>query len=208
MSLFLIVFLGGILLIAFFAIGSYNSLVTMRQGVRESWSAIETELRRRYDLIPNIVETVKGYASHERETLEGVIKARSSVNINAPPDQQAQAQTALSGALGKLMALSEAYPDLKANQNFMQLQNELNETETRISQARRYYNANVKDLNTACEMFPSAIIAGMFNFKHEPYFGLDDPAAAEPVKISFSSAPAIDAGANLKISQQQPENRQ
>ena len=187
-------------IILIWVIGTYNRLVQLRQNVRESWSAIETELRRRYDLIPNIVETVKGYATHERDTLEAVIAARNSAVTNvSSPEAQAAAQNVLTGALGKLMALSEAYPQLKANENFNQLQNELGETETRISQARRFYNANVREMNTAIETFPSCVIANNTGFKSQPYFGIDDPAAFEPVKVSFGGQPnAQDAGYTIK----------
>lgn len=173
-------------LIVLWAITTYNRLVVVRQNVKESWSAIETELRRRYDLIPNLVETVKGYAGHERETLEAVVQARNTAaSAPANAEQQAVAQTALTGALTRLVALGEAYPDLKANENFNRLQNELSETETRISQARRFYNANVRDINSAIETFPTVLLAGPLGFKAQAYYGLDDPAAAEPVKVSF-----------------------
>ena len=198
-------------IIVLWAIVTYNRLVVIRQNVRESWSAIETELRRRYDLIPNLVETVKGYAGHERETLEAVVHARNvAASAPAVPEQQAAAQTMLTGALTKLVALSEAYPDLKANENFNRLQGELTETETRISQARRFYNANVRDLNSAMETFPTVLIAGPLGFKAQPYYGLDDQAAAEPVKVSFgSSAPAVsmrnDGGSSIDIKKSQSE---
>ncbi len=173
-------------LIVLWVIITYNRLVVIRQNVRESWSAIETELRRRYDLIPNLVETVKGYAGHERETLEAVVQARNSAaSAPATPDQQAAAQSMLTGALTKLVALSEAYPDLKANENFNRLQNELSETETRISQARRFYNANVRELNAAVETFPTVLLSGPLGFKEQAYYGLDDQAAAQPVKVNF-----------------------
>lgn len=164
----------------------YNRLVRLRQNVREAWSAIDTELRRRYDLIPNLVETVKGYATHERETLEAVIAARNAAASNAgPPESQAKAENALTGTLRQLFALSETYPDLKANANFQQLQADLTGTEDRISQARRFYNANVREMNTAVESFPSSLIAGQFGFAPEQYFEMDDPAAREPVKVQF-----------------------
>jgi len=167
-------------------IGTYNRLVRLRQNVRESWSAIDTELRRRYDLIPNLVETVKGYAAHERGTLEAVIAARNAAaSNNGPPAAQAQTENMLSGALRQLFALSEAYPQLKANENFNQLQEQLNETETRISQARRFYNANVREINTAVEMFPSSLIAGMFGFRPEQYFEVEEAAARGPVAVKF-----------------------
>lgn len=185
--------------IAVWMMGTYNQLVMLRQSVRESWSAIETELRRRYDLIPNLVETVKGYAGHEKETLESVIQARNSAAaVSGAPEAQAQAQTALTGALTKLMALSEAYPDLKANQNFNHLQQQLGDTETRISQARRFYNANVRDLNTAVETFPSVLIAGPMGFRPETYFGIDNAEAYEPVKINFGSSKSNNDGIVLK----------
>jgi LemA protein len=175
-------------LIVLWIIVTYNKLVVIRQNVRESWSAIDTELRRRYDLIPNLVETVKGYASHEHDTLEAVVKARNSA-VAAPQavESQVAAQNQLSGALSRLFALSESYPELKANENFNRLQAELTETETRISQARRFYNANVREMNSAVESFPTVLIAPPLGFRAQSYFGLDDPAAAEPVKVSFSS---------------------
>jgi LemA protein len=167
-------------------IALYNKLVRLRQNVQESWSAIETELRRRYDLIPNIVETVKGYATHERETLEKVIAARNAAAANTgSPAEQVQTENQLSGALRQLFALSEAYPDLKANTNFMQLQAQLEETENRLGQARRFYNANVRELNTACETFPSVILANSFGFKKADYFEVEEAAAREPVQVKF-----------------------
>jgi LemA protein len=169
-----------------YGIGTYNGLVRKRQNVRESWSAIDTELRRRYDLIPNLVETVKGYATHERETLENVIKARNAAISNTgTPAQQAESENVLSGALRQIFALSEAYPQLQANASFTDLQAQLNETETRISQARRFYNANVREINTAVESFPSNVFAGMFGFKAEEYFEIEDAAARENVQVKF-----------------------
>lgn len=190
------VLLAIIVLIAFWMIGSYNKLVLLRQNVRESWSAIETELRRRYDLIPNLVETVKGYATHEKGTLEEVIRARNSaISTVGAPDAQAAANNILTGALTKLVALKEAYPELKANENFNQLQKELGDTETRISQARRFYNANVREINSMIESFPTVLIASGFGFKEQNYFGIDNPDAFEPVAVNFEnkieSAPTI-----------------
>jgi len=194
-------------LIAFWMIGTYNQLVKMRQNVRESWAAIDTELRRRYDLIPNLVETVKGYASHEHDTLEDVIKARNSaISSAATPEAQAGAQNLITGALGKLMALSEAYPQLKANENFNQLQQELTDTETRISQARRFYNANVREFNSMTETFPTVLIANSFGFKPQAYFGIEDPAAFEPVAVKFnSSQPQQEAPQTLKLNVEEKE---
>lgn len=180
------VILAILVLAAFWMIASYNRLVLLRQNVKESWSAIETELRRRYDLIPNLVETVKGYATHEKSTLEEVVRARNSaVSSVGMPDAQNAANAVLSGALTKLVALSEAYPDLKANANFNQLQSELGETETRISQARRFYNANVRELNSAVETFPTVLVATSFGFRSQPYFGIEDPDAFNAPSINF-----------------------
>ena len=182
----LIVLLVVVAVIAFMVIGIYNRLVRTRQNVRESWSAIDTELRRRYDLIPNLVETVKGYATHERETLENVIKARNAAISNTgSPAEQAETENMLTGALRQVFALSEAYPQLRANENFNQLQEQLGETETRISQARRFYNANVREMNTAVESFPSSLIASNFGFRPEQYFEIDEPAARGPVAVKF-----------------------
>ncbi len=182
----LIIILVVVALLVFALIAMYNKLVRLRQNVRESWSSIDTELRRRYDLIPNLVETVKGYATHEKSTLDAVIQARNSaMAAPATADAQATAQNGLSGALRQVFALSEAYPELKANTNFLQLQGELGETETRISQARRFYNANVRELNTSVETFPSSLLAGSFGFSHEPYFELDEPAARQAVAVKF-----------------------
>ncbi len=202
---FLIAVIVGAVVLVFLIIAAYNNLVAMRQNVRESWSAIDTELRRRFDLIPNIVETVKGYAGHERDTLEAVIKARNSAVMQGPIEAQVQSQNVLSGALSKLMAVSEAYPDLKANENFNQLQRELGDTETRISQARRFYNANVKEFNTAVESFPNSLIAGTFGFYPQPYFGLDNPDAAEPVSVNFGSLRKEDEGERIKLQSKVPE---
>ncbi len=182
----ILVFLGVLVLIGIFFMASYNKLVRLRQNVRESWSAIDTELRRRYDLIPNLVETVKGYATHEKETLDAVIRARNAAASNTgTPEEQAKSETQLSGALRQVFALSEAYPDLKANTNFNQLQAQLEETENRLGQARRFYNANVREMNTATETFPSVVVANMFGFKLEQYFEIEDEAARGPVQVKF-----------------------
>lgn len=194
------IILGIIVLLAIWMIGSYNHMVMLRQNVRESWSAIETELRRRYDLIPNLVETVKGYATHEKSTLEEVIRARNSaVSTVGMPDAQNAANAALTGALTKLVALSEAYPELKANDNFNQLQRELGETETRISQARRFYNANVRELNAAVESFPTVLVATSFGFRAQPYFGIEDPAAYDAPAINFGGAKQIENSPTITL---------
>jgi LemA protein len=186
MGIWLIVVIVAVVLFGLMAIGIYNRLVRLRQNVRESWSAIDTELRRRYDLIPNLVETVKGYAAHERGTLEAVIAARNAaVANNGPPAEQAKTENVLTGALRQLFALAEAYPQLKANESFNQLQAQLGETEGRISQSRRFYNANVREMNTAVESFPSSVLASSFGFQHEQYFEIDEPAARGPVQVKF-----------------------
>ncbi len=167
-------------------IGTYNGLVRLRQHVRESWSGIDTELRRRYDLIPNLVETVKGYAAHERETLEAVTKARQqAIDSTGSPEAQAFDENLLVGTLKKLFAVSEDYPELKASRNFLELQKELANTEDRIQAARRFYNANVRDINTRVEQFPSSIIANMFSFKKEEFFEVDDAGIRAAPTISL-----------------------
>jgi LemA protein len=181
-----IVILAVIVVLFLIVMGMYNKLVRLRQNVRESWSAIDTELKRRYDLIPNLVETVKGYAKHESSTLEGVIAARNAAASNqGSPAEQAKTENMLTGALRQIFALSEAYPDLKANQEFLQLQAQLEQTEDQIAQARRFYNANVRELNNGVEMFPSSIIAGMFAFKSAEFFEIEDSAQRENVKVQF-----------------------
>ena len=168
-------------------IGMYNSLVSGRNHVRESWSGIDTELKRRYDLIPNLVETVKGYAAHERTVLEQVTEARTrAVASTGSPAAQAKDENALVGSLKQLFAVVERYPDLKASQNFLALQNQLTETEDRIQAARRFYNANVRDYNNRCEMFPTNLMAGMFHFETAEFFEID--AAIE------LAAPTVDLG--------------
>ena len=175
------VVIGVVALVLLYGVGTYNTLVRLRQHVRESWSAIDTELKRRYDLIPNLVETVRGYASHERETLEAVIEARTTaVASTGSPEQQALDENVLVGALRQLFAVVEAYPELKANQTFLRLQNELTVTEDRIQAARRFYNGNVRDLNTRIEVFPSNLIASTFGFRPETFFEIDDAERAVP----------------------------
>jgi len=182
------VVIGVIGFVLLYGVGTYNKLVRLRQHVRESWSAIDTELKRRYDLIPNLVETVKGYASHERETLQAVIDARANaVASTGTPAEQARDENVLVGALRQLFAVVEAYPDLKANRSFLQMQEELTVTEDRIQASRRFYNANVRDLNTRIEVFPSNVIASMFGFRPEPFFEIDDAERAVP-RVSFGAS--------------------
>jgi LemA protein len=160
-----------VLALVLWAVATYNGLIKLRNLVQEAWRQIDVELKRRHDLIGNLVETVKGYAAHERGTLEDVMKARSAAMAPGQgPAQQAASEGMLTQALGRLIAVAEAYPDLKANQNFLALQTELSSTEDRIASARRYYNANVRELNTKVETVPSNFVANMFGIKREEYF--------------------------------------
>ncbi|HEX8550739.1 MAG TPA: LemA family protein [Abditibacteriaceae bacterium] len=182
-SFVLIVVVG---VLGFFVVTLYNRLVKLRQGVRQSWANIDTELRRRADLIPNLVETVKGYASHEKETLENVIRARNAAIAPASSvGQAAQNETALSGALRQIFALSESYPELKADANFRQLQEELSQTETRLAASRQSYNSRVGHYNTAIETVPSSLIANSFGFKPEAFFEIEDPAVRDAPVVRF-----------------------
>ena len=173
-----------VVLLLLYVIVTYNGLVRLRNRIQNAWAQIDVQLRRRYDLIPNLVETVKGYATHEKGTFEAVTQARANA-INAQgPAEQAQAENMISGALKSLFAVSEAYPDLKANQNFLSLQEELSGTEGRISYARQYYNDAVLRMNTKIQSFPSNILAGMFGFREHEYFEADDTSRG-PVSVQF-----------------------
>ncbi|OGN27095.1 MAG: hypothetical protein A2941_00135 [Candidatus Yanofskybacteria bacterium RIFCSPLOWO2_01_FULL_49_17] len=165
-------------------IAVFNGLVRGRNRVKEAWSDIDVQLKRRYDLIPNLVETVKGYAAHEKDVLEKVIRARASAMSATGHEAKGQAENMLTGALKSLFALSEAYPTLKANENFAKLQDELSDTENKIQASRRFYNTNVMDYNTKIEVSPSNIVAGMMNFKKEEFFQMNE-AEREPIKVSF-----------------------
>lgn len=178
------------------AIVTYNALIRGRIRVEEAWADIDVQLKRRYDLIPNLVETVKGYAKHEQETLAQVMEARSkatAINVDASNlgdaamvNALAGAEAGLGGMLGRLMAVAEAYPDLKADKNFIELQESLEDTENKIQAARRFYNGNVRDYNTKIEVVPSNIIAGLFRFEHKEYFELpEESEAREPVQVAF-----------------------
>ena len=185
---FILIILGTFLLAIFWAIGVYNTLVKGRNEVRNAWSQIDVQLKRRYDLIPNLIETVKGYADHEKETLESVTKARQqAIDVSADDVQaQAQAENILSSTLRSLFAVSENYPDLKANENFLKLQEELSSTENRIGFARQFYNDTVMRFNNRTEMFPSNIIAAMFRFTSESFFELDNQVEREVPQVDFS----------------------
>jgi LemA protein len=173
-----------VVLLGIYVIAQYNGLVRLKNRVDGAWAQIDVQLKRRYDLIPNLVETVKGYASHERETLEAVINARNMAVSASGPAEQAQSENVLTGALKNLFALSEAYPDLKANQNFLSLQEELTGTEGRIAYARQYYNDSVLSYNTKIQTFPANIFAGMFNFTPREYFEADDQSRGN-VTVQF-----------------------
>jgi len=181
--LWVIIVVAAVLVVGF--VGLYNSLVQKRVRCREAWSQIDVQLKRRYDLIPNLVETVKGYAAHEKETLERVIQARQQAISAQGVKDQAQAENMLTGALRQLFALSESYPDLKANQNFSQLQEELTSTENRIAFARQHYNDSAALYNTARQKFPNNLVANLFNFQPQDYFELEEPAAREAPKVQF-----------------------
>ncbi len=166
---------------------SYNGFVSLRNRSKEAWADIDVQLKRRYDLIPNLVNAVKGYATHESQAFEKVSQARSAAMQAGTPAQKGEAENALSGTLKSLFAISEAYPELKANTNFLQLQNELSDTENKIQAARRFYNGNVRDLNTKIESFPSNLISLIFHFSKMEFFELDasDSAAKNPVEVKF-----------------------
>jgi LemA protein len=181
--------------LALYVVVTYNNFVKLSQRTKEAWADIDVQLKRRYDLIPNLIETVKGYAAHEKSVLDAVTEARAkatSTHVDASgvtAEQMAAmagAESALGASLGKLIAVAEAYPDLKANQNFAQLQSELADTENKIQAARRFYNGNVRDLKIALESFPSNIIGNTFNFKAEQFFELAEGSTErEPVKVTF-----------------------
>jgi len=181
----LLLFLAIIAVVIFYVIGLYNSLVTLRNRCDNAWAQVDVQLKRRYDLIPNLVETVKGYAKHEREVFEKVTQARNIAIAASSVKDHGAAENMLSGALKSLFAVAEAYPELKANQNFLMLQEELAGTESKIAYARQFYNDIVMKFNTKQQVFPSNIIAGMFQFKTKEYFELEEPAAKEPVKVQF-----------------------
>jgi LemA protein len=182
-------------ILVIYVIYAYNNFIKLIQRTKEAWADIDVQLKRRYDLIPNLIETVKGYATHERETFDAVTTARATAtqthvdptNITAEQiTAMAGAESALTGALGRLLAVAENYPDLKANQNFLELQRELSDTENKIQAARRFYNGNVRDLNIALQSFPSNFIGQTFNFKAEEYFELPEGSEEkEVVKVTF-----------------------
>lgn len=174
-----------VVLLVLWIILSYNGFIKLRNKSQEAFSAMDVILKKRYDLIPNVVETVKGYAKHEKSTLENVIKARNAAVNSNTPEEVIKNDNALSGTLKSLFAVSESYPDLKANANFLELQTQLSKIEDEISSSRRYYNAVVNKLNTKVEMFPSNIIASIFHFTRKPLYEVKDENERENVKVSF-----------------------
>lgn len=180
------IILGILVILVFVLIGMYNSLVRLKIQVDNAWADIDVQLKRRYDLIPNLVETVKGYAAHEKGTLEAVVNARNRAMTATSPADRAQAENMLSGALKSLFALSEAYPQLRAIESFTSLQNSLSQIEDTVQNARRYYNAVVRDLNTKIQQFPTNIFANMLGFKPREFFEVTAPAEREAPKVSFT----------------------
>jgi LemA protein len=181
----LLIIIGVVVLLLLFFIYQYNGLVRLRNRADNAWSQIDVQLKRRHDLIPNLIETVKGYAAHEQGTFQKVVEARNAAVSAQGPQQAAQAENVLTGALRQIFALAEAYPDLKANQNFLALQEELTSTEDRISYSRQFYNDSVLKYDNKLETFPSNTIAGMFSFKPREYFEVQDPADREVPKVQF-----------------------
>ena len=179
-----------LVLVIVLLIGMYNGLVRLKVACDNAWADIDVQLKRRYDLIPNLVETVKGYAGHEKGTLEAVINARNRAMTATNPGDKAEAENMLSGALKSLFALSEAYPQLRAIESFTSLQNSLSQIEDTVQNARRYYNAVVRDLNTKIQQFPTNILANMMGFKQREFFEVSAPAEREAPKVSFSTPAA------------------
>jgi len=178
------IIIGIIVILVIVVISNYNSLVLLRNKVKDGWAQIDVQLKRRFDLIPNLLETVKGYTKHEQDTLEQVIKARNSFASSKTVEDEMNANNELTSAMNKLFALAESYPDLKANTNFIKLQDELKETEDKISYARQFYNDNVMEYKNKIEMFPSNIIANLFGFKQEPFFEANE-SERENIKVKF-----------------------
>jgi LemA protein len=178
--------IGIVALAGLWAVSVYNSLVRRKNMVAEAWSGIDAQLKRRADLIPNLVEAVKGYAAHERDTFDDLAKLRSQGQADANPDSRAQTEQAITAAIGKVMAVAEAYPQLRASENFQSLQKELADVEDQIQLARRYYNGAVRDFNVTIQQFPSNLIANFGAFKPAAFFGIDDAADRAVPKVSFS----------------------
>ena len=193
MTVVIIVLVAIVVLLVIYGITAFNGLIRLRNRAEEGFSDIDVQLKRRHDLIPNLVETVKGYAAHERQVFENVTAARSSAVAARGPEQQAQAEGALTGALRQLFAVAEAYPDLKANQNFIELQDEITDTEDKIQAARRFYNMTVRDLNIKVETFPSRVIANARGVGKRDFFELDEPGERDVPQVSFGAPSASGA---------------
>lgn len=187
MSTTIIIILVVLAVLVLWFVGSYNHFVRLINRAKEAWADIDVQLKRRYDLIPNLVNTVKGYASHEAGTLEKVTEARTAAMNAGTPQEKGAAENVLSGTLKSIFALAESYPDLKANQNFLALQTELSDTENKIQASRRFYNSNVRDLNIGIQSFPGNIVSGIFNFSQMELFtlGENEGAARQPVEVKF-----------------------
>ena len=185
MPIYIWVILGVIILIIFWLVAVYNSLIRLKNRTDEAWSDIDVQLKRRYDLIPNLVETVKAYAKHEASTFEKVTQARSAAMQAQGPAEKAKAENMLTDTLKSLFAVAESYPDLKATQNFLQLQDELVDTENKVQASRRFYNGNVRDFNIKIQVFPNNLIAGMIGFKKYEFFEVGSPEEREAVKVKF-----------------------
>jgi len=192
-SIVLWILLALVVVAAIYLIITYNGLVSLRNRIENAWAQIDVQLKRRYDLIPNLVETVKGYAAHERETLENVITARNRAMTASGPHDQAEAENVITGALKSVFALSEAYPDLKANTNFLNLQEELSGTEGRIAYARQYYNDSVFRYNTKIQSFPANAVASRFKFREREYFEATGDERS-PMPVDFGTAPNVGLG--------------
>jgi LemA protein len=181
----IIVIVAIVVVVALALVVLYNRLVRLRNRTENAWSQVDVQLRRRYDLIPNLVETVKGYASHERATFEAVTRARTAAQQAQTVEEQASAENVLTAAIGRLFAVAEAYPQLRATENFQQLQAQLEETETKIAVSRQVYNDTVLTYDNAIETVPSSLVAGIFGFRPRPYFEIEEPAAREAPRVAF-----------------------
>jgi len=185
MEMYLIIILVVLIVLGLWVVMIYNGLVRLKVRTNEAWSDIDVQLKRRYDLIPNLINTVKGYATHERELFEKVTKARANAMNAQNPEEKAGAENMLTGALKSLFAVSENYPDLKANENFLELQRELSDTENKIQASRRFYNGNVRDLNTKIQVFPDSIVANMLKIGKREFFEIEDAKEKETPKVEF-----------------------
>jgi LemA protein len=194
-----------VIVLALFLIVTYNGMVRGRNKVDESWSGIDVQLKRRHDLVPNLVETVKGYATHEREVFQAVTDARTRAMSASTPAQAGAAEGILGQAIGRLFAVAEAYPDLKASQNFLELQGTLNQLESEIAASRRVYNSNVQTFNTRIQSFPGVVLAGPFGFSKREFFEIENAGDREPVSVSFSQPPTVAEAPAAPVAPAAPE---